>query len=511
SGPGGGGTPLTCDAPVVPPTVIRRLTRDQYDLTVRDLLGDATGPARAFPADDDAEGFQVGGIASALLVEQVAATAEVLAERAAMDLDALLPCSPTAAGCADAFIDDFGRRAYRRPLTDDEHARLRTVFDVGEAEEGFAGGAELVVRTVLQSPHFLYHVEEVPASASAGDVVPVEDYALASRLSYFLWGSMPDEALLDAAAAGRLRDRAGLLAEAERMLEDPRALEGFHSFTGQWLHVEKIDGVSKDPAVHPEFTDAVARDLQRSLELFLEEVFERGDARLLFDATFAYVNANVAPYFGLEASDFGDDFERVDVDPTQRAGIVTHPGLLAYLGKPNQSDPIHRAVFVFERLLCQNLPSPPDDIAIVAPDPEPGLTTRERFAEHSSNPACASCHALLDPIGFGFEHYDATGAWRDEENGRPVDATGEIVGTEDVNGPFDGAVDLAHRLSESDQATRCVARELFRFALQRVEVSDDACSLQSIDDGFAEADYDLRELMLAIVGSDAFRFQQVQP
>ena len=276
-------------------------------------------------------------------------------------------------------------------------------------------------------------------------------------------------------------------------------------------NVEKIDGVSKDPAVHPEFTDAVARDLQRSLELFLEEVFESGDARLLFDATFAYVNANVAPYFGLEASDFGDDFERVDVDPTQRAGIVTHPGLLAYLGKPNQSDPIHRAVFVFERLLCQNLPSPPDDIAIVAPDPEPGLTTRERFAEHSSNPACASCHALLDPIGFGFEHYDATGAWRDEENGRPVDATGEIVGTEDVNGPFDGAVDLAHRLSESDQATRCVARELFRFALQRVEVSDDACSLQSIDDGFAEADYDLRELMLAIVGSDAFRFQQVQP
>lgn len=489
---------------------IRRLTRDQYDLTVRDLLGDATSPARGFPADDDGEGFHLGGLASSLHVEQWAAAAEALAERAVGDLGALLPCDAGAATCSNTFIEDFLGRAFRRPPTSAEIARYGAVFDVGNTEGGFANGVKLVVQAVLQSASFLYHVELAPEGEPEGAIIPVEDYALASRLSYFLWASMPDDALLRAAAEGRLQTREGLLAEAERMLDDPRAADGSRSFYRQWLKLYGLASMQKNPEYYPLFDAAVAADLQRSLERFLDEVFASGDVETLYTSNVAYVNARLAPIFGLDPADFTSELQRVTLDPTQRAGLLTHPALMALLGKADQSDPIHRAVFVRERLLCQHLPTPPDDLTIVAPDPAPGTSTRQRFEEHSSNPACAGCHLLLDGVGFGFEHYDAVGTWRSEDNGAPVDASGEVHGTADMDGPFNGAVELAQRLVGSEQARHCVARQVFRFALQRVEVAVDACSLQQVTDDFGEAAYDLRALRLAVVGSDAFRFQQVQ-
>ncbi|MCB9620978.1 MAG: DUF1592 domain-containing protein [Sandaracinus sp.] len=505
------GPPLTCDVPTVPGGPIRRLTRDQYDLTVRDLLGDTTTPARAFPADDDSEGFYVGGQASSLHVEQWASAAEALAERASMDLDALVPCDVAEASCADIFLEDLATRAYRRPATSQEVGRLRAVFDVGFENGGFGNGAKLVVQTILQSPNFLYHVELAPDGAEEDTIVPVEDYALASRLSYFLWASMPDDALLDAAAAGRLRTQEGLLEEATRMLADKeRARFGARSFYRQWLKLAGIGNLQKNEELYPGFSREVAVALQASLELFLDEVFESGDLEQLYTSNAAYVNATVAPIFGLDGADFGEDFERVTLDATQRSGLVTHPALMALLGKSNQSDPIHRAVFVRQSLLCQHLPPPPADLTITAPDPAPGLSTRERFAEHSSNPACVGCHRLLDGVGFGFEHYDAVGAWRDEDGGRAVDASGDVQGTHDMDGAFDGAVELAHRLAESEQARDCVANQVFRFALQRVELQADACSLEQVRTGFAESGYRLSDLMLAVVSSDAFRFQRVQ-
>ena len=510
--PGPNGPPLTCDVPTVPSGPIRRLTRDQYDLTVRDLLGDTTTPARAFPADDDSEGFYVGGQASSLHVEQWAAAAEALAERATMDLEALVPCDVAAASCLDTFLEDFATRAYRRPATAAEVGRLRAVFDVGFENGSFVNGAKLVVQTVLQSPNFLYHVELAPEGETEGAIVPVEDYALASRLSYFLWASMPDATLLEAAAEGRLRTEEGLLEEARRMLADEdRARFGTRSFYRQWLKLQGIPNLQKNDELYPLFSRDVAVALQTSLELFLDEVFQSGDLEQLYTSNVGYVNATVAPIFGLDAADFGTDFERVTLDPTQRAGLVTHPAIMALLGKSNQSDPIHRAVFVRQSLLCQHLPPPPADLTITAPDPAPGLSTRERFAEHSSNPSCAGCHRLLDGVGFGFEHYDAIGAWRDEDGGRAVDATGEVHGTFDMDGPYDGAIELAQRLAGSDQARQCVAKQVFRFALQRVELQADACSLRQVETRFEESGHRLQDLMLAVVASDAFRFQRVQP
>ena len=185
------------------------------------------------------------------------------------------------------------------------------------------------------------------------------------------------------------------------------------------------------------------------------------------------------------------------------------PALLAVLSKPNQSDPIHRGLFVRQRLLCQNLPPPPDDIVVVAPDPAPGLSTRERFREHSTNTRCQGCHQLMDPIGFGFEHYDALGRWRDADDGRPIDATGEVFATEDADGPFDGIPDLAAQLAGSQQVRECVARQAYRYAMQRTETSRDACSVAQVQEDFRTSGYDLRELFVAIVRTEGFRSMQV--
>lgn len=504
------GSAPRCDVASVPEGPIRRLTRDQFDRTVRDLLGDATAPARAFPPDDDTEGFHVGGVASSLFVEQEAMVAETLAEVAAAEIVAESACDLGVSACRDEWLSAFAQRAYRRPPSGEDLDRLRTVFEVGATEEGVQTGVRLVVQTALMSASFLYHAEVAPEGTEPGDVVLVEDFALAGRLSYFLWASMPDDALLQAAADGRLQEREGLLAEARRMLEDPKAQDGFRSFTNQWLRVDQIDRIEKDGSAHPDFDAATARDLRASLEAFLDAVWESGDGRLLYTADFGFANARLAPIFGLDPAELGEELERVALDPAQRSGLLTHPGLLALNSKANQSDPIHRAKFVRERLLCQHLPSPPDDLTVVAPDPAPGLTTRERFAEHSNNPACAGCHTLLDPLGFGFEHYDAIGAWRDTEEGTAVDASGRMNGTDDFDGDFYGAVELADRMIESQQVRTCVAQQLFRFALQRVETTADTCSLDAIESTTADGTLDLRELMLAIVGSDAFRFMQVQ-
>ena len=500
---------LICEEVHVPATTLRRLTRDQYDATVNTLFGDDTGPARAFPADDDIEGFLVAGVASPLLVEQQAAVAEVLAERASMSLLEITGCGD--ASCVDEAIVALGSRAYRRPLTDAEATRLRGVYNVGAMgsdEAPYRAGMRLTIQAMLQSPYFLYHLEPEPSDAGE-EIVPVESLALASRLSYFVWGTAPDEILLQRAAEGQLDTLEGLLTEADRLIADERAKDGFRSFYAQWLKVKDVDGIVKDGELYPDFDAEVAEHLQRSLELFLDDVFESGNTELLFTGTTHYINAVTAPYFNRDASEFGAEFEAMDLGE-RRSGVLTHPALMALLAKANQSDPIHRALFVRERMLCQHLPPPPDDLVVVAPDPEPGLTTRERFADHSRLAACRGCHNRLDPLGFGFEHYDAVGAWRDTDNGTPVDSSGEVMQTEDADGPFDGVTELSARLGQSNEVRACIARQLFRFALQRNETGADACSLQGVDESFGESGYDLKALIRGVIASDAFRFQRVQ-
>jgi len=500
----------SCETPSADLAELNHLTRAEYARTVHDLLGIETSIAEGFAPDENTDGYEVGSRVAPLLAEQYVEAAETLSERAvAENLDGLVPCDPATGdeACATEFIASFGRRAYRRPLTADEEAGLLALYRVGAGYD-FATGIQTVIMGALSSPAFLYHVELAPADARAGEVIPLDDFAVANRLSYFLWGSMPDDALLDAAASGEL----DVEAQARRMLDSPRAADGLLEFSRQWLSLDDLDGMHRDDVLFPEFDTTTGARLHASIEAFLVEVF-RGDrptVDALLLSSFGYFDGPLAATLGIEGVT-GDELTRVELDPDRRMGLLTQPALLAVLAKPNQSDPIHRGLFVRSRLLCQQLPPPPDDIAVVAPDPAPGLTTRERFAEHSTNTRCQGCHQLMDPIGFGFEHYDAMGRWRDTDEGNAIDASGEVFATEDADGPFDGVPDLAEQLSTSEQVRECVALQVYRYAVRRIENEQDACSVAQLQEDFAASGYDLRELMVAVVRTESFQSMQVAP
>jgi hypothetical protein len=508
--------PPACTGHLEPgPSPMRRLTRAEYNATVRDLLGDDSRPADAFVAEEEALGFDNQASAltvTRLLAEQYMSAAEHLARAAASRLDALLPCDPVALGedaCAEAFIASFGRRAYRRPLAPDELARLRALYLWGKQSHSFATGLELSIAAMLQSPSFLYRVEMGSPDPIEGDVVALTSHEIASRLSYLLWGSMPDEALFAAADAGELATSDQVAAEARRMLADPRAREAVARFHLMWLGLSRIGSIHKDAGVYPTYRDGLPALFRRETEELLGHVvFDGpGDLATMLTAPYSFMNRELAAFYGTPQLPEGDAFVKVTLDPRERAGLLTQGSILSVYAKPNQSSPVHRGKFVRERLLCQELQPPPNDVAIVAPDVDPSATTRERFAEHSENPACAGCHRLTDPIGFGFEHYDGVGVYRALDHGRPVDATGELTETQDADGPFDGAVELASALASSEEVRTCLVMQWFRYGYGRIEEADDACSRERLRDAFEASGGNVKELLVALTQTDAFRYR----
>jgi hypothetical protein len=502
---------VTCGEPVAAPSSLSRLTRVEYDYAIEDLLGDSTRPARDFAPDDVTTGFEVGGAVSPLLAEQYLGAATAIATRATEDLPALTGCAATVTGeaCARTFIERTGRLAYRRPLTAEESASLLDLYRTGAMLEDHRTGIQLALEGMLVSPSFLYHVEADAPTAAPGDVVALSGSELASRLSFFLWRSIPDPELLDAADAGELDESATREAQVRRMLDDPRALRGIRDFHRQWLDLDRVGSIDRDTTVYPEFSRELATDMRASMDRYLEDVM-LGDASLdtMLHGGFAYVNERLAPIYGIDGVT-GPELRRMPVDTSERAGLLTQPALLALLGKSDQSDPIHRGLFVRTRLLCQQLPPPPDDVDTTPPDLAPGLTTRERFDMHRDEPRCAGCHTLIDPIGYGFEGYDAIGRFRTMEEGRAIDASGEVVAGGDASGTFDGLIELTDQLAASDTVRSCVARQWFRFAAGRVETTEDECSLDDLDRRFAESGYDLRELMVAVATTDSFTHRRV--
>lgn len=457
---------------------------------------------------------------SDLLAEQYMKVAEDVAIRATADIPALIPsCDPVADGetaCATEFIATFGRRAFRRPLTDDEQARFVALFETAMADPDlgtFAVGIEMVISAMLQSPSFLYRPEFGGADPLVSDVVQLTDWEIASKLSYMLWNSTPDEELLAAAEAGELRTKAQVEAQARRLLSDDRARDAIWNFHRQWLGITHLESISKDTTAYPDFDPALAQLWEEEIRAFTEHVIVDGDAKLstLLTAPYTWANADLAATYGDDVVDTtpptGADFEQVSLDPARRAGILTQPALLATLATGNRTSPVYRGKFVREQLMCESLPIPPANLVIVPPDLDPTKTTREQFEEIGSNPDCASCHSLMNPIGFGFEHYDAVGLWRDTQNGKPIDATGEIVSSEDLNGTFDGAVELAGQLAESDAVAHCVASQWFRFSYNRTVTPEDQCNVDAINESFAASGYDIRELLVALTLTDSFLYR----
>lgn len=494
----------------------RLLTNFEYEQTVRDLLGHKGDLTEDFPSENKVNGLENNAdahTASRLLIRKYMEASETAADDLSEErLEELLPCDPAEVGdreCGKQFVRTFLRRAFRRPPEAGEVDDFVELFDRGVQKWNFREGVELVIRAALQSPQFLYRLKLVD-DVSSGETVRLDDFELASRLSYLLWASMPDEELLVAAENGKLETATEIEEQARRMLEDPRAQYAVSQFHRQWLRLDDFDSVVKSDEA---FDDSMTRDWRRSMRQFILDVYfdENGTVEDLLSSQRVFLTDRLAElYEGVEPTG-SSGLESYEFDGERRAGLLTQPSLMALLADAEQSSPIRRGVWIREQLLCQTLEPPPADEEIVAPDPDPDLTTRERFHEHTANPTCAGCHSKIDPIGFGFSHYDSLGRWRSRENDKPVNAKGHLseTGEPEIEGKFDGAVELADRLADSDRVKNCIAQRWFTYALGGPPSESEQCSLNRVQQTFAESGGDFQEMLIALATSDAFRYRMV--
>jgi hypothetical protein len=501
-----------CSSPQPGPSPLRRLTRAEYDNTVRDLLGEASNPAREFPEEERASGFDNSSArtVSDLLADRYFDAAGKLATAAVTKLPTLLPCDPNAMGeavCLDKFLDTFARRAWRRPLEASERENLKKAFADGKTTT-FAEGIEAVVQVLLMSPQFLYRVE-LGKPVPGGKNLALTPHELASRLSYTLWGTMPDDQLFAAADGGKLVSRDDVRAQAERMLADPRAKGVLTRFADLNFHLDEIAEVDKDADIFPDFTDALREPLRQETQRLVDKVVWQGDGKLnaLLTAETTFVNGTLAKYYGMTGVT-GDDYKEVPVEKGKRIGILGHAGILAVTGIPDDglTALVFRGIYVRERLLCQPLGDPPPNAASESPPFTPTTTAREWSEARQGKANCGACHRMIDPVGFGLENFDGAGRWRDMDRGKPIDSRGELSNT-DVDGAFSGVVELAQRLGRSQTVSDCMATQWFRYGYGREETADDACTLGTLRTAFSKSGGNLRELMVALTQTDAFMFR----
>jgi hypothetical protein len=507
---------LQCTAAPLPRAPARLLTRLQYDNTVRDLLGDVSGPSRDFPPENQMLGFDNNADAhqaSPLAVEKYLLAAEALARTATeQGPDRFAPCASGAAedDCGKAFILEFGRRAFRRPVTEEEAASFGRLFSNARQAQSYPAAVTTTIEAMLQSPQFLYRFDGYAAPTPETGAIALGSWEMASRLSYFLWNTMPDAELFRAADAGELDTAARLEAQARRMLADPRARASVRDFHRQWLSLDRFQTLVRDSG-NGELDASTLAAARASLEGFVDHAFweDGGTFGALFSSNTVFVDDKLAPLFGLQAASAGAELAPVQITDGTRAGLLTQPALMALLAHPDQSSPIQRGVFVREQILCDPLQPAPPNVDQTPPDPDPNATTRERFAVHTQDRSCAGCHQEIDPIGFGFENYDQLGQFRSEEHGRAIDSSGAVVGLLDaeLDGPFLTPIELSHRIANSARARDCLATHWYRYATGRAEGPDDTCSLDQVKTAFGAANGDLRQLLISIVLSDSFRYR----
>jgi len=513
--PGGGGPPgFECKSGTIDPgpSPMKRLSNSQYLNSVRDLLGNIAGLDVALGASSTASAFGLiqPDVAQVDLENYRSAASKasstVVADQALLKRLAPCPDSDEQRDCAKRFVQSFGSRAYRAPISDvtdiEQHLKL---FDVG-AKVSYAHGIELLIQGILQGPRFLYRVEIGSDEKVSESAVKLSPYELAARLSYALWDTMPDAKLTEVASSGGLATKEGVASQLGWMLQEPRGKSVVRRFLENWIHLPDLDRSVKDATLYPEWQNSTLRaSMKIQASTFLDDLLTKQGGKLstLLTSSTVFVNKDLAPYYGTTG---GDSFTATQGTSGATSGLLTLPAFLSLLAKPSESSPIYRGKFVREMLLCQLLPAPPANIP-KPPDVTPGVSTRERLSEHETNPSCSGCHKLMDPIGFGFENYDSVGRYRETDGQMPVDASGELFATGEIDGKFSSVAELGQRLAESETVRQCMARQWFRFALQRFEQQVDDCSMQGLVDSFEAADADLNTLPLAIVLSDAFRYR----
>jgi len=497
---------------------MRRLTRFEYNNTVRDVfkLTNAAdlNPADSLPGEEIGNGFgnEADSLGvSRLLIDGYRTVAHALSAKVAPDNATAATLGGCGAGtlneatCSAKLISDLGARLYRRPLETRESTALTAIYTTGRAAGDFSTGARAVIERMLQSPQFLYRIELGEPVENNPSLLRPTPYEMASRLSYLFWGSGPDQTLLDAAKAGKLRTKTDILAQAQRLVADPRTKDVVRFFHGQLFGIRGLDQLVRDTTVYPAFKPGTGALMRQETEQFIDYVVWQGSGSYseLLTAPYTFMNSTLAAFYGVSGVT-SSSFVKVALDTSKRLGLLTQAGILAMTTPGSRTDPVVRGKWVYTQMLCQTVPDPPPNIPKVA-DPSPGLSTRQRFEQHRAAAACAACHQKLDPIGFAFENYDGVGLWRDTDNDIPVDATGTIPDT-DAAGTFNGAVELGRRLAKSRDAQNCFVGKWLSYGYGRFEAPEDACTRQSLQDAFAASGGDIRQLMVSLTQTDAFLY-----
>lgn len=496
------------------PTTLRRLTHDEYLASVRDLLGLPSLPTATLQPDTRVQGYDNFGVALTVppvLAGQYEDVVANLAKQA--DIAALAPCSTPNddAACAATFVSNFGQRALRRPLSQGEVQEYMARYTLGRTGGSYEEGIQLVLQAFLASPKLLYRTEL--GTPLEGNRRLLTQHEIATALSYLFTGSTPDQSLLALAASQSLATPAQVEAEARRLMALSSARAPFRKFITQWFGLGEFDSITKDTKLFPEFSPELVLSMKAETEAFIDAtVWDRaGSAVKLLSSPESFVDSRLASLYGVADPGQGA-LMPTTLNASVRAGLLTQASVMAMHSKANDSFPIRRGKFVRKNLLCQTLPDPPPNLMIEAPKPDPTLTTRERFALHSSSPACASCHALIDPPGFGLENFDAIGRYRTEENGKPVDSAGVLTGTPDIDGPFSGGVELAAKIVSSRLYAECATIQATRFTFGRQETPSDVTIAESIVKLVSAAgDLDMRELVVSLTKTENFFIRTHQP
>ncbi len=508
---------VDCSGQAYPGRVtIRRLNRREYNNTIRDLVGVDFRPADDFPADNIGDGFDNVGDALTLppiLLEKYLAAAEEIVSQALTQpktRDTIIFFRPdeelSRDECAQRILKRFMRRAYRRPVTDEEIDRLVALGHTAEqADNDFDEDVGLALQVVLVSPHFLFRIEPDPPGGASQDR-PLNDFELATRLSYFLWSTMPDEELFRLAEQGKLHDEGAIESQVRRMLDDPKSAALVENFAGQWLQLRGLAKLSPDPERFPDFDESLRSAMRKETELFFEAIMKEDRSVLDFlDADFTFINERLARHYGIEGIR-GEDFRRVDLSGN-RGGVLTHASILALTSNPTRTSPVKRGKWILDNILGSPPSPPPAGVEELAEGDDAELlgSLRERMEQHRSNPECAVCHNQMDALGFSFENFDAVGAWRDRDGKFAIDPSGTLPG----GLSFDGVASLRAILKEEkrEEFTRCLTKKMLTYAIGLGLEPYDQCAENEIVERLRENDYKFSSLILGVTKSVPFRMR----
>jgi hypothetical protein len=424
----------------------------------------------------------------------------------------IFTCAPASLdeepACAREILGSLARRAYRRPIGENDIEPLVEFYNAGRLDGGFEAGIQFALERILVSPDFLFRIEQDPQDAQPGDMYAISDTELASRLSFFLWSSLPDEELLDLVERSSLREPGVLQQQVDRMMADSRADAFIKNFVGQWLYLRNLGGIYPDPASFPEFDENLRAAFQRETELFIDDQI-RSDKSLLemLSADYTFINERLAQHYGIPGI-YGSRYRKVTLEGSERGGLLGHGSIMMVTSYPNRTSPVLRGKFVLENLLGGPPPEPPPNVpALVEENEGKKLTMREAMAQHRENPACRVCHAAMDPIGFSLENYDAIGKWRLEFADQPIDASGLLPDGNTFDGP-DGLRDLL--LERPNDLVGTITEKLLRFALGRSLEYYDMPQVRAIVRTAAEDDYRWSSVILGVIESTPFQMRRTQ-